>query len=220
MSRGGNVFTIELFKRISKGNYRVVLTTDDPGFLPTLRLLRHISSAAYLLDERIDRERRILRLTDARLEAAPAQRAERARILATYRELPGPRAKRLKLLRSILKDQYPRIGYDDVLAVISLGVSEERAVRRSRSRELAAGGRSAREIGSILHISKAQAARLSVPRRGELPGCPTIDDLPSPVYQRAVSFGAYSRREKSQEETGTPEGGATALFGGAAVRGR
>jgi hypothetical protein len=214
------VFAIEHFVRISQGNYRVILTTDDPGFLPALRLLRHISAAADLLEQRIDRERRVLCLIEGRQAAAPAQRAERARILATYRELPGPRAERLKLLRSVLKDQYPRIGYDDVLTVIHLSITEERAVRRSRSRELAAAGRSCREIAAALSISPAQASRLSHPEKGEALKCPRIDDLTFGAHRRAAFPLASRREEKSQEETGTPEGGATAIFSGADMRGR
>jgi hypothetical protein len=167
-----------------------------------------------------DRERRILHLIEGRQAAEPAQRAERARILATYRELPGARAHRLKTLRRILLDQYPRIGYDDVLAVISLAVQEERAFRRSRVKELSCGGLSCRDIGRQLGISPAQASRLSSPEKGETREYPRIDDLPSPVYRGAVFPVASSRRDKFQEENGTLEEGATAFFSGAAVRGR
>lgn len=214
------MFRIELFKRISQGNYRVVLTTDDPGFLPALRLLRHISAAADLLHERVDRERRVLCLIEGRQAAEPAAIAERARIVALYRELPGPRAERLKALRSVLKDQYPRIGYDDVLAIISRAVQEERAVRRSRSLELAAAGRSCRYISKYLGISPAQASRLSRPEKGDLLKCPRIDDLPSPVYRGAVFPGTSSRSERFQEEKGTSGEPFGPFFSGAAVRGR
>lgn len=214
------MFAIEEFSRISQGEYRVVITTDDPGFLPALRLIRHVSHTAEQLHERVDRERRVLELTDARQEAAPAQRAERARILALYRELPGYRGERLKALRRILLDQYRRIGYDDVLTVISLAVREERAARRARVMELATAGRSCREIASQLGISPAQASRLSGPRRVDARGCPTIDDLPSGAYPRAVPLGEFSRSEKFQEENGIPEAGAAAFLMGRGVRGR
>jgi hypothetical protein len=107
-----------------------------------------------------------------------------------------------------------------VLAVIHLGVTEERAARRFRSRQLAAEGKSCRDISKYLGISPAQAARLSRPEKGEALKCPRIDDLPSPVYRRAAFPLASRREDKSQEETGTPEGGATALFSVAAVRRR
>lgn len=214
------MFQVERFERITQGSYRVTLTTDDPGFLPALRLLRGVSALAEKLDERIDRERRILRLIEDRQANEPAAIAERAKILSMYRELPGARAHRLKLLRSVLKDQYPRIGYDDVIAVISRAVREERAARRARSVELSAAGRSAREIGRQLGISPAQASRLSRSGKGDARGCPTIDDLPSPAYPRSVPFGASSLGEKFQEETGIPERGGAVVLMGRGVRGR
>jgi hypothetical protein len=214
------VFRIERFERISQGSYRVVLVTDDPGFLPALRLLRHVSAAADLLHERIDRERRVLRLLESQAAAEPAARADRAKLLAMYHELPGPRSERMKALRRILADQYGRCGYDDAMAIVSLAIHEHRAAQGARAVELAAGGSSCREIGVQLGISPAQASRISHPENGEAVKCPRIDDLPSPAYRGAVFPVAFSRGEKSQEENGIPEGGATALFGGAAVRGK
>ncbi len=185
------MFQVEHFERISQGNYRVVLTTDDPGALPMLRFLRGVAAFTETLHRRIDHERRILRLTDRAREQEPQARAERARILALYyRELPGRRGERLKALRRVLRDQYPRCGYDDVRVIVSLAVADERAFRRSRSRELAGEGLSCREIGRQLAISPAQASRLSGPRSGDARGCPTIDDLPCGSYPKADFPGA------------------------------
>jgi len=217
---GGNVFKILEFSRIAPGNYRVVLTTDDPGLLPALRFLRGVSFLAERLDRRIDHERRVLHLIDAATAAEPEARAERGRILALYRTLPGPRKERLKTLRGVLKDQYPWIGYDDVLAVISLGVSEERTARRSRSVQLAGEGMPCREIAKRLGISPAQASRLSAPRKANLARGPRIDDLPSPVYRGAVFPLERDSAGRNQRERGLPVGDEAPILAGEGVRGR
>jgi hypothetical protein len=198
------MFRVDHFQRVSHGEYRVVLILDDPGMLPMIRFLRSASAFAETLHSRIDLERRVLELTDRRREAAPAQRAERARILALYRTLPGPRKERLKTLRSVLKDQYPRIGYDDVRALISLGVADERAFRRTRAAQLAGEGLSCRQVAERLMISPAQAFRLQSPQRAKPRGCPTIDDL-TPGVQDGTFFGI--------EGTGGSHGGRVGAIG-------
>jgi len=221
------VFRIETFSRISQGIYRVILTTDDPGILPALRLLRGVAALAEKLDRRIDQERRVLRLLDDRQASAPEARAERAKLLAIYRELPGSRGARIKQLRRILLDTYERITYDDVLALISRATAEERISRSARAAELAAGGSSCREIGAILRISPAQAARLAHPEpqgNGDALKCPRIDDLPSPAYRGAVFPIERDSAEKNHTGRALPEATTPPVFAGSpipgAVRGR
>ncbi len=186
------MFRVERFHRVAQGEYRATITLDDPGILPALRFLRRVSDVAERLHRRIDQERRVLELTDRRREQEPQARAERARILALYRELPGPRSARLKALRRILLDQYARIGYDGVVSVISMAIAEERTFRTARVRDLAGEGLTCREIATRLRISPAQVSRLSGPRRGDARGCPINDDLTPGPQERAENFRALT----------------------------
>ena len=181
------MFRVEAFRRIAQGEYQAVITLDDPGMLPMLRFLRRVSDVAETLHLRIEHERRMLRLTDERRALEPEVRAERAKFLAIYRELPGPRAARVKQLRRIIRDREVRITYDGVVSLISRAIADERTFRRSRVLELAGEGLTCRAIASRLCISPAQASRLSDPRRGERPGCPVIDDL-TPGPKRGALF--------------------------------
>ena len=180
------MFRVEAFRRIAQGEYQAVITLDDPGMLPMLRFLRRVSDVAETLHLRIEHERRVLRLTDERKALEPEVRAERAKLLAIYRELPGPRAARVKQLRRIIRDREVRITYDGVVSLISRAIADERTFRRSRVLELAGEGLTCRAIASRLCISPAQASRLSGPRSADAPGCPTIDDLTTRTYPRAV----------------------------------
>ncbi len=182
------MFRVERFHRIAQGVYQATITLDDPGILPALRFLRRLSDVAETLDRRIDLKRRVLLLTERRAAAEPSVRAERSRLLAVYRELPGPRKERLKALRRILLDKVERITYDGVVSVISLAIAEERTFRTARVRELAGEGRSCREIASALRISPAQVSRLSGPRRGNARGCPVIGDLAPGPQEGAENF--------------------------------
>lgn len=194
------MFRVEGFERIGKGNYRVILSTDDPGLLPALRFLRRVSAVAEKLDERIDLRRRVLILTEKQIAREPVARARRAQILAVYRELPGARKDRLKQLRKILVDQGERFLYDDVLSVISLAVKEERDARKSRAVELHREGLTCREIGARLGISRAQACRLAGVKKADRVKCPRIDDLLPGTYQRAVFPDDHSTPEGKQRE--------------------
>lgn len=199
------MFLIREFHRLEPGRYSVTLETDDPGFLPGLRLIRNLAVAAERLQTRVDRERRVLHLLDKIHAAEPENRAERARLLAIFRELPGSRGDRLKALRRILADQYGRCAYDDARAIVSRATKERRGDLHARARELAAAGASCRAIGSQLEISHAQAARFShpcaPPENGELLKCPRIDDLPRQGIQTGNHPGRSNPPGRKQGKT-------------------
>lgn len=172
---------------------RAVLVIDDPADLYYLRFIRQAERFAELFHHKLANEVGAHKRELDRPQRQEAARIERARLLGAFREMPGTRRERIRELWKMLRRQGREITQDGLAARIAIAIAEDRRSKAARIAELAAAGRSVRQISEMLNIPSATVSRLKKdapepPRTGDL-------DPPRTLAPPADRSGAPAPRE-------------------------
>lgn len=179
---------------------KIVMTmeTTDVQDLLYVRFLRKAAEFADSFSYRVSAYGKAARREREMAERAPLDRADRSKLLAVFRTIPGARADRLRTFRGILAAQGRPATATTVVSLLTLARAEEREEQAGQIRAAIAAGRSTRDISKAIGIPKSTVDRL----RKDAPESPRIDErparpLPSPgrTERRLTPMAAPIRQE-------------------------
>lgn len=152
-----------MFKIVSylkdSGKTLITVQTDDATSALMLRFLSAADKFAELFHYRLRTESQL----DASQKCNPEKMAQasrsRADLLKRFRQIPGFRPQRMKMLKEMLLIEGEEITLDRLTAKLQLAVEEEKGRKQMRVKRLIKQGKSLREIADMLQIPKSTAGR-------------------------------------------------------------
>lgn len=154
------MFRIVDFRPVD-GKIRVTLETDDNTTVLLLRLFSKAADFAHILAYRMSIESRLNASQKSKAEIMGRMRRNRAELLKTFREIPGPHGLRMKILREMCIGNGVEVTNDRLAAQLALAREEERKGQRFAVRRLIKKGKSIREIAAALGMPPSTVARVS-----------------------------------------------------------
>lgn len=154
------MFRIIGFER-TDGKIRVVVETDDNTTVFLLRLFAEAEKFAHLLHYRMTTESRLDESRKSAPEKTARLRRNRAELLKTFREIPGPHGLRMRILREMCIGNGVEVTLDRLTAQLTLAREEEREGKRFSVKRLIKKEKTLGEIAAALDLPKSTVARFA-----------------------------------------------------------
>lgn len=152
------MFKITDYRNIS-GKIILTVETDDATSALMLRFLSAADKFAELFHYRVSAESRLYASQKTCPEKMAQARSSRSGLLRKYREIPGSRIQRMRILKEMLASEGIKMTLDRVIATIQIATEEEKLHNKLQTKHLIRKGKSLNEIASELSIPKSTVAR-------------------------------------------------------------
>ena len=174
--------------RNTSGKILITVETDDATSALMLRFLSAADKFAELFHYRVTTESRL----DASQKTFPEKmaRARRFRtdLLRKYRDIPGSRLQRLRILKEMCVSDGMEITLDRLTAMIQIAVEEEKSHKKLQVKRLIRKGKTLNDIALELSIPSSTAARYARAKGFVKPSLLTIVDPPKEERPRGNRY--------------------------------
>ncbi len=137
----------------------ITIQTDDATSALMLRFLSAADKFAELFHYRVVIERNQEAYQNTKHEKMARARRYRTDLLKRFREIPGSRMQRLRILKEMCLSEGKEITLDRLIATIQVAAEEEKILKIMKVKQLIRKGKSLKDIAMELSITKSTAAR-------------------------------------------------------------
>ena len=181
------MFKIIEYRNIS-GKILITVETDNFTSALMLRFLTEADKFAELFHYRLTTESRIDSSQKTNPEKMARARRSRANLLKKYREIPGSRPQRMRILKEMFISEGVEITLDRLTAKLQLATEEEKLHKQLQVKQMIRKGKSLNEIASELSIPKSTASRYAREKGFAKRSLLTIVDQPKEAQPRGNRY--------------------------------